>query len=153
MELEKRGAIKRINKLLASKEISCKELTNKYIDEIEKSDLNAYVTMCKDKALETAEKVDKKISSGEKIGTLEGIPMTLKDNISTTGIETKCCSKILKGYKPIYNATAWELLQNKGAVLLGKTNMDSKGAARQTLFRQSVRGRVEKVDRDYIRRN
>lgn len=124
MDLGKRGAIKKINKLLTDKEISCKELTNRYIDEIQKSDLNAYVTMCEGKALEAAEKVDKKISLGEKIGVLEGVPMTLKDNISTTGIETKCCSKILEGYKPIYNATAWELLQNKGAVLLGKTNMD-----------------------------
>lgn len=124
MDLGKRGAIKKINELLINKEISCKELTNRYVEEIEKSDLNAYVIMCKDKALEAAEKVDKKISLGEKIGVLEGVPMTLKDNISTTGIETKCCSKILEGYKPIYNATAWDLLQSNGAVLLGKTNMD-----------------------------
>lgn len=124
MDLGKRGVIKRINKLLGNKEISCKELTNKYIDEIEKSDLNAYVEVCKEEALKMAEKVDKKINSGEKIGVLEGIPMTLKDNISTKCIETKCCSKILKGYKPIYNASVWESLLNNGAVILGKTNMD-----------------------------
>ena len=50
--------------------------------------------------------------------------MTLKDNISTRGIETTCCSKILSGYRPIYDATVWELLQKQNAVLLGKTNMD-----------------------------
>ena len=55
---------------------------------------------------------------------LEGVPMPLKDNISTKGIETTCCSKILTGYKPIYDATVWELLQNQNAVMLGKANMD-----------------------------
>lgn len=55
---------------------------------------------------------------------LEGVPMTLKDNLSTKDIETTCCSKILKGYKPIYNATVWENLSAQNAVMLGKTNMD-----------------------------
>ncbi|MFQ9784844.1 MAG: Asp-tRNA(Asn)/Glu-tRNA(Gln) amidotransferase subunit GatA [Ruminococcus sp.] len=50
--------------------------------------------------------------------------MTLKDNISTNGIETTCCSKILKGYKPIYDAKVWEVLKKNNAILLGKTNMD-----------------------------
>ena len=50
--------------------------------------------------------------------------MTLKDNISTRNIETTCCSKILSGYTPIYDATVWELLQNQNTILLGKTNMD-----------------------------
>ncbi len=121
---EKRGIIKRINKVLSCKEISCKELTQKYIDEIKKDTLNAYVTICEKQATEMAQKVDEKINSGEKIGMLEGVPMTLKDNISTDGIETTCCSKILKGYRPIYDATVWQILKNKGAVLLGKTNMD-----------------------------
>lgn len=49
---------------------------------------------------------------------LEGVPMTLKDNLSTKDIETTCCSKILKGYKPIYNATVWENLSAQNAVML-----------------------------------
>lgn len=124
MESTARGIIRRTNELLINKEMSCTELTKKYLDEIEKSDLNAYVTACPDEALEAAQKVDDKIQSGEKLAALEGVPMTLKDNISTKGIETTCCSKILAGYKPIYNATIWENLKNSGAVLLGKTNMD-----------------------------
>ena len=75
-------------------------------------------------ALAAAEEVDKRRAKGEKPAPLEGVPMTLKDNISTTGIETTCCSRILKGYRPIYDATVWRLLQNQHAVLLGKTNMD-----------------------------
>ena len=120
------STIKKIHDMLSSKEISCKELTEQYLSEIEKSngELNAYVNVTPEVALEQAEKVDEKIAKGEEIGLLEGVPMTLKDNMSTKGIETTCCSKILTGYKPIYNATVWDNLESKGAVLLGKTNMD-----------------------------
>lgn len=120
------GTIAKIHQMLEAKQISCEELTNQYLSEIEKSntELNAYVNVTADEALNTAKAVDKKIATGEKIGMLEGVPMTLKDNISTKGIETTCCSKILKGYTPIYDATAWDILKNQNAVLLGKTNMD-----------------------------
>lgn len=120
------GTIAKIHQMLETKQISCEELTNQYLSEIEKSntELNAYVNVTADEALNTAKAVDKKIATGEKIGMLEGVPMTLKDNISTKGIETTCCSKILKGYTPIYDATAWDILKNQNAVLLGKTNMD-----------------------------
>ena len=118
--------IRKIHDMLVSKQISCKELTEKYLTEIENSnkELNAYVNVTPEAALGQAEKVDKKLAAGEKIGLLEGVPMTLKDNLSTKGIETTCCSKILTGYKPIYNATVWDKLEGEGAVLLGKTNMD-----------------------------
>ena len=120
------GSIAKIHEMLVSKQLSCAELTKSYLDEIDKSnsELNAYVNVTPDEAMKTAEAVDKKIAAGEEIGMLEGVPMTLKDNISTKGIETTCCSKILTGYKPIYDATVWELLQNQNAVMLGKTNMD-----------------------------
>ena len=120
------GTISKIHEMLVSKQCSCTELTKSYLDEIEKSngELNAYVNVTGEEALKTAEQVDKKISAGEEIGLLEGVPMTLKDNISTKGIETTCCSKILTGYKPIYNATVWDELAGKNAVMLGKTNMD-----------------------------
>lgn len=120
------GTISKIHEMLVTKQCSCTELTKSYLAEIEKSntELNAYVTVTNDEALKTAEAVDKRISNGEEIGLLEGVPMTLKDNLSTKDIETTCCSKMLKGYKPIYNATVWESLKSKNAVMLGKTNMD-----------------------------
>lgn len=120
------GTISRLSEMLASKQISCTELTNKYLEEIDKANksLNAYVAVTPEQALQTAKEVDEKIAQGEKLSPLEGIPMTLKDNISTKGIETTCCSKILTGYKPIYNATVWDILKKQNAVLLGKTNMD-----------------------------
>lgn len=115
-----------IGKLLRDKEISCTELTEKYIKSIESENkkLNAYVNITAETAMKTAKNVDEKISRGEILLPLEGIPMTLKDNISTKNIETTCCSNILKGYVPIYDATVWDILKNQNAVLLGKANMD-----------------------------
>lgn len=115
-----------IGKLLRDKEISCTELTEKYIKSIEAENkkLNAYVNITAETAMKTAKNVDEKISRGEILLPLEGIPMTLKDNISTINIETTCCSNILKGYVPIYDATVWDILKNQNAVLLGKANMD-----------------------------
>lgn len=120
------GKIKYLNNLLQTKQISCTELTKKYLESIESANpkLNAYVTVTDAIALETAKKVDEKIASGELLMPLEGIPMTLKDNISTTDVETTCCSQILKGYVPIYDATVWKILKSQNAVLLGKANMD-----------------------------
>ncbi len=115
-----------LHRMLENKEISCQELTQAYLDAMERDNgsLNAYVTATPESALETAAAVDEKLARGESIGLLEGIPMTLKDNISTDGIRTTCCSKILENYVPIYDATVWKLLRQQNAVLLGKTNMD-----------------------------
>ena len=120
------GSISKIHEMLVSKQASCAEITKSYLNEIKNAngELNAYVCVTGDEAMKTAEAVDKKIAAGEEIGLLEGVPMSLKDNMSTKGISTTCCSKILTGYKPIYDATVWELLKAQNAVMLGKTNMD-----------------------------
>lgn len=120
------GTIKYLHELLVKKELSASELARRYLDAIEKDNpvLNAYVRVTADQALAAARRVDDKLAAGEEISVLEGIPMTLKDNLSTDGIETTCCSNILKGYVPIYDATVWKTLKEQGAVLLGKTNMD-----------------------------
>ena len=118
--------IRKLHTMLTGKQISCKELTQTYIAAAERDNaaLNAYVTLTPEAALTAAEAVDRKMAAGEAIGLLEGIPMTLKDNISTEHIRTTCCSKILEDYVPIYDATVWKLLKAQNAVLLGKTNMD-----------------------------
>ena len=120
------GSIANIHEMLQSKQVSCTELTKSYLEAIEKAngELNAYVCVTPDEALKTAAAVDKKIAVGEEIGLLEGVPMALKDNMSTKGIDTTCCSKILSGYKPIFDATVWKILKAQNAVMLGKTNMD-----------------------------
>ncbi len=126
MESKKVGLIRRLQQKMENKEISCRELTLEYLKAIEQenSKVNAYVLATPETALETADKVDEKLAKGEKLLPLEGVPMTLKDNISTDGIETTCCSKILKGYTPIYDASVWAAMKKNNAVLLGKTNMD-----------------------------
>ena len=88
------GTIAKIHEMLVNKQVSCEELTKSYLSEIEKAnpELNAYVCVTPEAALKTAQAVDKKIAAGEEIGSLEGVPMTLKDNMSTKGIETTCCS-------------------------------------------------------------
>lgn len=118
--------IQMLHERLQKGEISCVALTEQYLQAIEADamGLNAYVRTTREQALETARKVDEKIASGQTIGLLEGIPMTLKDNMSTDGVETTCCSKILTGYVPIYDATVWKTLKAQNVVLLGKTNMD-----------------------------
>lgn len=106
--------------------MTCLELTQNYLNNIEAENktINAYVNVTNEEALKTARIVDEKIAGGEKLMPLEGIPMSLKDNISTKDIETTCCSKMLKGYYPIYDATVWDILKKQNSVLLGKTNMD-----------------------------
>ncbi len=114
------------NRLLKEKKISSKELTKKYLNAIKNVDdeLNSYVTVEEEFALNSADVVDEKIKNNEEISPLEGIPFTLKDNISTKGIKTTCCSKILENYLPIYDAFVWERLKENNAILLGKANMD-----------------------------
>lgn len=121
------GRIEKISSLLRRGELSAKELTKKYLEAVEKdnSTLGAYVNVTSQYALSQAEKADETLSKNpEKATILTGIPMALKDNISTRGIETTCCSKMLRGYIPVYDATVWQKLQAQGSVLLGKTNMD-----------------------------
>lgn len=120
-----RSVISVLSKKLSSGEITSVELTKRYIEAIERQNkqINAYVHLTFDEALAQAEIADEMLRSG-RATTLTGIPFTLKDNIATDGLLTTCCSKILQGLKPYYDATVYKKLKAQGAVLLGKTNMD-----------------------------
>ena len=115
-----------IHALLLKKEVSCVEVVESVYERIEKTEdkVKAYVTLLKEDALKRAKDVDKKIKSGDKIGPLEGIPITLKDNLCTKGTLTTCSSKILSNYVPPYNATVVENVGLAGTVPIGKANMD-----------------------------
>lgn len=110
---------------LRAREISAVELTQAYLDQIDRYDsqVRAFITVTRDSALEQAAAADKARANGEDKPLL-GIPLALKDVLSTRGIETTCGSKILKGYVPLFNGTAVQRLYDAGMVLLGKTNMD-----------------------------
>lgn len=120
------GYIGLLQQGLQRKDFSCTELTNRYLSAIEAGNarLGAYVSVTAESALQAALAVDQKIARGEALAPLEGIPMTLKDNISTKDIATTCCSRMLQNYLPIYDASVWQALRAQNAVLLGKSNMD-----------------------------
>lgn len=106
---------------LKNKDFSAVELVQACIDRIKEVDtkVKAFVTVCGDKALDEA----KKSEGGTK--PLSGIPFAIKDNFCTEGIATTASSNILKDYLPPYNATVVARLQNAGAIIIGKTNMDA----------------------------
>lgn len=111
---------------------SSEEIVFEYLEKIEASRLNAFITVAKESAISRAKEID---SEGHE-GPLAGIPVAIKDNISTKGIQTTCASKILTGYVPPYDAHVIERLKEAGAVIIGKTNMDefAMGTSTETSF-------------------
>ena len=112
-------------RLLDEKEVSALELTQAYLDRIisVEEDVHSFVSVTADVALEQAKVADRMIREGVH-GPLTGIPMQLKDNMSTKGIPTTCSSKMLEHFIPPYDAHVTAKLKNAGAILLGKGNLD-----------------------------
>jgi len=119
MTLEEAGA------LLRTKQATSVELTLAVLDRINAVEpkTRAYVTVTEDLAMQQARKADERIAKGQ-AGPLTGVPMQLKDNISTKGVRTTCSSKMLSNFVPVYDATVARKLYDAGAVLVGKGNMD-----------------------------
>ena len=112
-------------KLLESREISAVELTESVLGRIKKVEpqVQAYVTLTEAVAREAAAVADKNRNSGD-VSALTGIPMQIKDVMSTKGIPTTCSSRMLENFIPLYDATVVERLYKQGPVLMGKGNMD-----------------------------
>ena len=110
---------------LARRDFSAVELTRSCLSRIEQveSRVKAFITVTGDLAVAQAEKADRLLAAGDG-QPLTGIPMQLKDLISTQGIPTTCASRMLENYIPVYDATVAARLKEQGAVLLGKGNMD-----------------------------
>ena len=111
--------------LLDSKEISALELTKLYLDRIDDLDANiaSFLSINYENAIKQADNADSLIAKGDS-NILTGIPMQIKDNICTKGIRTTCASNMLEGFVPPYNAHIVEKLNEAGAILLGKGNLD-----------------------------
>lgn len=118
--------VKEIHQGLIKKEFSATEICKNYLDKIKKEDkkINAFLTVSEELALSQAKEVDNLISRKKEIPFLAGVPYAVKDNILVDGISCTAASKILENYIAPYNATVIEKLNNKGAVILGKTNLD-----------------------------
>jgi aspartyl-tRNA(Asn)/glutamyl-tRNA(Gln) amidotransferase subunit A len=115
-----------VREALAAKKVSARELAGEFYKRIEarNPELNAYLTLSRERAYAQADRVDAMAAAGKTLPPLAGVPIAIKDVISTQGVTTTCGSKILEKYVPPYDATAVERLERAGAVILGKTNCD-----------------------------
>ena len=114
------------------------EATQAVLDKIAAGEdtYHCYVTVEREKALQQAAEVQKKIEAGELTGPLAGVPFAIKDNMCTEGTLTTCSSKILENFVPTFSAEAVLNLEKAGAVILGKTNMDefAMGSTTETSY-------------------
>jgi aspartyl-tRNA(Asn)/glutamyl-tRNA(Gln) amidotransferase subunit A len=115
-----------VREALAAKKTSARELAADFYKRIAErnQELNAYLTLSEERAYAQADRVDALVAAGKPLPPLAGVPIAIKDVISTRGVRTTCGSKILEHYVPPYDATAVERLEAAGAVILGKTNCD-----------------------------
>lgn len=127
-----------LGKMIKNKEISVVEAATAALDSIEakEKDINAFVTVEREKALQRAAEVQRLIEDGTLTGPLAGVPVGIKDNMCIEGMLTTCSSKILSNFKPVFTATAVERLEAAGAVIVGKTNMDefAMGSTTETSY-------------------
>ena len=120
------ASIRELHQQLITKAQSATELTQATLKRIEtlEPQLRSFLAVTSDHALAKAKAVDEKIAAGEEIGLLSGIPIGIKDNLSTKGIPTTCGSKILENFIPPYESTVTQKLLDAGAIMVGKTNLD-----------------------------
>ncbi|ADG41100.1 MULTISPECIES: Asp-tRNA(Asn)/Glu-tRNA(Gln) amidotransferase subunit GatA [Leuconostoc] len=120
---------------LINKELTATELTQATLDNIAQTDdqLNAFISTNQEEALLQAKKTDEVANFSD---ILTGLPVGLKDNLATNGIQTTGASRILEGFKPVYDATVVSKLNTAGAISVGKTNMDefAMGGSTETSY-------------------
>ncbi|XP_072035694.1 glutamyl-tRNA(Gln) amidotransferase subunit A, mitochondrial-like [Amphiura filiformis] len=136
--------LRQIATKLQNGSLSAEELCSRCYARAKKlSELNAFVTMTYEQGLQEAKQSDQRRKQGASLGMLDGVPFAVKDNFSTKGIETTCASRMLVGYVPPYTATVVQRLQDKGAVMIGKTNLDEFAMGSGSV--ESVHGPVRNV--------
>jgi aspartyl-tRNA(Asn)/glutamyl-tRNA(Gln) amidotransferase subunit A len=111
---------------VSSRDLSARALTEACLARIREHDpaLHAFNEVASDRALARADALDDRRGRGEPVGPLHGLPIALKDNMSTRGVPTTASSRILEGYVPPFNATVVDRLEAAGAIIVGKTNLD-----------------------------
>ncbi len=127
-----------LSRLLESREASSVDVTRAFLERIGalNPEINAFITVDEKRALSEASDADRRRADGAALSPFDGIPVAVKDNICTRGLKTTCASKILSGFVPPYDATAYEKLRTAGFVTLGKTNLDefAMGSTTETSF-------------------
>jgi aspartyl-tRNA(Asn)/glutamyl-tRNA(Gln) amidotransferase subunit A len=106
--------------------ITAQALAASFYDKIQKQDpeIGAFLTLSKERALETASRIDKLAADGKPLPPLGGVPVAIKDVMVTRGVRTTAGSKVLENYIPPYDSTAVTRVEQAGAIVLGKTNCD-----------------------------
>lgn len=114
------------NLLLNQKSISCVAIVNYYLDNIKQYNpsINAYLEVFETEAKQAAERIDAKIANGEKLGTLAGVVVAIKDNIVYKNHKSSASSKILNNYTSIFSATVVERMLAQDAIIIGRLNCD-----------------------------
>ena len=137
MEIRDMTALE-MGRLIKERKLGCAEAATAILDAISSTDgeLNAYISVQKDKAMASALKAQARLDAGEALSPLAGVPVSIKDNICTKDVPTTCGSKMLEDFKPPYDATAVEKLAAAGAVPVGKLNMDefAMGGSTETSY-------------------
>lgn len=123
---------------LLRKEISSVDIVEAHFERIDEVEdvMNSFITLNYDEAAKAAKRVDKKIKDGEKLGTLAGLPIGIKDNIMTKDIRTTCGSKMLEHFVSPFDAHVVEMINNADGIIAGKTNMDefAMGGSTETSY-------------------
>jgi aspartyl-tRNA(Asn)/glutamyl-tRNA(Gln) amidotransferase subunit A len=124
--VEKPKTLTELRAGVAEGRVKAAELTGRYYDRIAEINpqLNVYLSLTKERAVEQASRVDAAAAKGDSLGPLAGVPVGIKDVLVMRGAPATAGSKILKGYQPPYDATAVSRLEAAGAILLGKLNCD-----------------------------
>ena len=135
------------NKILSG-QLTAEHVTGRALENIRKNaDVNAFINVFDEDALEEARNIDKKIAAGESVGPLAGIPVAIKDNIAVKDRPMTCASAFLRDFVSPYDATVAKRLRGAGAIIIGKTNMDefAMGAANLNSAFGAVKNPLDKT--------
>ncbi|EGQ2779389.1 Asp-tRNA(Asn)/Glu-tRNA(Gln) amidotransferase subunit GatA [Staphylococcus pseudintermedius] len=136
-------SIENLQKMIKDNQIKPSEIVKDIYDAIEETDptIQSFLALDKENAMKKAEELDTLQAKDEMEGKLFGIPMGIKDNIITEGLETTCASRMLEGFVPIYEATVMKKLHNENGILIGKVNLDEfamGGSTETSYFKKTV---------------
>jgi aspartyl-tRNA(Asn)/glutamyl-tRNA(Gln) amidotransferase subunit A len=111
---------------IRSKKLSAAEAVGQSLERISRYDdpLQAFISFDADRTLDRARQVDQALAAGQVPGPLAGVPLAVKDNMCTSFGQTTCASRILGNFQAPYDAHVVERLQQAGAIIVGKTNLD-----------------------------